>query len=168
MELETKRLTLIPLTARRLELWLTDLPALEQELGLRYVGEPLTGPLRSIFAGQLAPCRAHPEQLLWHTVWLLAHRGKRLVVGAADFKAPPCAQGRVELGYGLGPAHRGQGYMTEAVAAMTLWALSQPGVRAVTAETGRGNTASQRVLTRCGFTLCRRGSSLWWEKRAQP
>ena len=35
MELETKRLTLIPLTARRLELWLTDLPALEQELGLR-------------------------------------------------------------------------------------------------------------------------------------
>ncbi len=91
MELETKRLTLIPLTARRLELLLTDLTALEQELSLRYEGEPLTGPLRSIFAGQIALCRAYPEQLLWHTFWLLAHRRKRLVVGAADFKAPPIA-----------------------------------------------------------------------------
>lgn len=167
MTLETERLTLRPLCAPLLKLWLTNLPALERRLACRYEGEALNEPLRSIFAGQLARCRADPEHLLWHTFWLLEHRQKRLIVGAADFKAPPNAAGRVELGYGLGPAHRGQGYMTEAVEAMARWALAQPGVRAVTAETDPGNLASQRLLARCGFERVSRGETLWWERPAR-
>ena len=39
----------------------------------------------------------------------------------------------------------------EAVEAATGWALAQPGVKRVYAETEPGNTASQRVLEKCGF-----------------
>ena len=53
--------------------------------------------------------------------------------------------------------------MTEAVRAMTAWALKQPGVRAVTAETERYNLASQRILERCGYARYRQGETLWWK-----
>ena len=57
----------------------------------------------------------------------------------------------VELGYGLRSGCCGQGYMTEAVAAVTSWALAQTGVTRVEAETAPENTASQRVLLRAGY-----------------
>ncbi|MFR9189440.1 MAG: GNAT family N-acetyltransferase [Anaerotruncus massiliensis (ex Togo et al. 2019)] len=72
--------------------------------------------------------------------------------------------GTVELGYGLGEAHRGRGYMTEAAEALCGWALSRPGVNRVTAETEPDNAASQRVLGRCGFSRFRElPGSVWWE-----
>ena len=39
MTLDTERLSLVLLDARRYRLWLEDLPALEAELGCRYDGE---------------------------------------------------------------------------------------------------------------------------------
>ena len=43
--------------------------------------------------------------------------------------------------------------MTEAVRALTKWALGHPGVERVEAETDDENTASKRVLAACGFVL---------------
>ncbi|MDU1892245.1 MAG: GNAT family N-acetyltransferase [Dysgonomonas sp.] len=48
--------------------------------------------------------------------------------------------------------------------AMSRWALAQPDVKAVMAETLKENIASQRVLQKCGFILYREeGESLWWK-----
>ena len=44
-----------------------------------------------------------------------------------------------------------RGYMGEAVAALASWALAQPHVTRVEAETAPDNVASQRVLARVGF-----------------
>ena len=41
--------------------------------------------------------------------------------------------------------------MTEAVKAMASWALGQPRVRQIQAETDPGNYASQGVLQKAGF-----------------
>jgi RimJ/RimL family protein N-acetyltransferase len=76
-----------------------------------------------------------------------------LVVGDIGFHNAPDADGSVEIGYGVVPGIRGQGIATEAVRALTVWALAQPGVVEVRAETDLNNTASQRVLDRSGFTL---------------
>ncbi|MEU9101214.1 GNAT family protein [Streptomyces sp. NPDC048361] len=71
-------------------------------------------------------------------------------IGGIGFHGPP-EDGRVEVGYDLAESVRGHGYATEALCALTAWALSQPDVQTVYATTDADNTASQRVLDRAGF-----------------
>jgi 8-oxo-dGTP pyrophosphatase MutT (NUDIX family) len=80
--------------------------------------------------------------------WLL-FRGEE-VVGDAGFKGPP-QHGEVELGYSIVPEHRRRGYAIEAAKALVDWALGQPGVERVLAETEPENAPSQRVLERVGM-----------------
>ena len=61
------------------------------------------------------------------------------------------AAGCIEIGYGLAAPCRGQGYGSEAVAAVTEWLLSQPEVRQVQAHTLTSNAPSRRVLEKAGF-----------------
>ena len=49
------------------------------------------------------------------------------------------------------PAARGAGYAGEAIALLAGWALSQPGVRVLTARVDADNAASLRLLERLGF-----------------
>lgn len=58
---------------------------------------------------------------------------------------------RVNLGYVLGRAFWGRGYMTEAVAAVVGWALAQPGVYRVWAVCDVDNPASARVMEKVGM-----------------
>ena len=63
----------------------------------------------------------------------------------------------MEIGYGIDEQYRCRGYATEAAQAMTAWALAQPGVRRVLAQTEPGNAISRRVLQKCGFVPCGQG-----------
>ena len=74
------------------------------------------------------------------------------VVGECGWKAPPDADGVVEIGYGLAAGARGKGLGTEAVGVLAAWVEQQPGVRLVTAEVLVGNEPSLRLLARLGFT----------------
>lgn len=73
-------------------------------------------------------------------------------VGQCGFKGPPDGNGVVEIAYGIKPEYRGQGYATEAAAALANYAFSQIGVRLVRAHTLPEPNASTRVLTKSGFT----------------
>ncbi len=97
----------------------------------------------------LQGCLSHPEQWEWYAIWMI-ERQDGTHVGDLSFKGFP-ANGAVEIGYGILEEHWGQGYASEAVAAALDWALRQPGVRCVEAETEPDNRASQRVLEKCGF-----------------
>jgi ribosome biogenesis GTPase len=55
------------------------------------------------------------------------------------------------LGYGILDEYRSRGYATEAVKLALEWAFEQSGVNMVEAETDPENTASQKVLFKCGF-----------------
>ena len=107
--------------------------------------------LRQAYAEMLQGCIQEPEHRLWYAVWQIELKnGSGTVVGDLCFKGLG-ADGMVELGYGLYEGCCGKGYMTEAVRAISAWALSQQGVTRVEAETEPGNTASQKVLFRAGF-----------------
>ena len=80
-----------------------------------------------------------------------AERESGAVVGMLGTKGGISAGGEIEIGYGFGPAYRGQGYATEAVHALTVHLLAQPRIRTVTAQTALGNRASERVLQKVGF-----------------
>lgn len=61
------------------------------------------------------------------------------------------SKGVVEIGYGILEEYQGQGYATEAVKAVTEWALQKNNVTAIEAETDVDNIISQKVLAKCGF-----------------
>ena len=162
MAIDTERLTLIPLLPKLLRLWAQDMKALEKELACSYLAEPLNGFFLDIVLGQLEITEKDPDNYLWHSFWLLMRKEDRVIVGSADFKDIPNAFGEVEIGYGLGAAFLHNGYMTEAIMALCGWALKQPGIKAVIAETDLEGYASQRILGRCGFIELSRGETLWW------
>lgn len=80
-----------------------------------------------------------------------------LVVGSIGFHGPPAAAGdgvpEVEVGYGLVGSARGHGAATEALQAL-LGHTDRLGVR-MRASVLPENTASIRVLAKCGFTELR-------------
>ena len=84
-------------------------------------------------------------------MYQIIRRRDMTVVGDIGFHSAPDARGRVAVGYGLAPSARGEGYATEALVALTRWALAQPEVRLVVADTTHGNVASQAVMRRAGF-----------------
>lgn len=81
---------------------------------------------------------------------LIVRREDERVVGEIGFVAPP-EHGAVMIGYAIVPGARGQGFATEAVEELTAWAIAQPEVDEVHAQTLHDNEASVRVLLRAGF-----------------
>ena len=163
MLITTERLELYVLDARQIRLWLNDIPALEKELRCSYKAEALEGNLLRIVEGQARLTEENAAKYFWHSFWFLIRRSDRTVVGSADFKAGPNEQGEVEIGYGLGKEFEHNGYMTEAVAAMCLWAKAQEGISHVIAETDLDNAPSQNILKRCGLVETKRNESVWWK-----
>ncbi|MFC4033907.1 GNAT family N-acetyltransferase [Streptomyces polygonati] len=58
-----------------------------------------------------------------------------------------------EIGYVVGPAHRGQGLAARAVRVLAAYAFEQLGAERVILEVEAENTASVAVATRAGFLL---------------
>jgi RimJ/RimL family protein N-acetyltransferase len=72
-------------------------------------------------------------------------------IGGIGFKGQP-VNGCVEIGYGLAPSARGDGYAAEAVVAVLALA-AEHGLSRVIADTTLDNIASERTLIRAGFRL---------------
>jgi RimJ/RimL family protein N-acetyltransferase len=79
-------------------------------------------------------------------------------VGGIGFKGPP-ERGVVEIGYGLAPSARGQGYASEALRTLMQIAAGL-GVTTIRADTDRDNVASQRTLEHAGFSQVEADSEL--------
>jgi len=82
-------------------------------------------------------------------VLVRAEDGRAL--GAIGFHGPPDEEGRAEIGYDLAEPARGHGYATEALRALSAWALAREDVRMLFAAVERSNTSSQGVISRAGF-----------------
>ena len=59
--------------------------------------------------------------------------------------------GQAEIGWALGAAHRGQGYATEAAAALVAYAFGVLDLHRIQAETTLENASSWRVMERLGM-----------------
>jgi RimJ/RimL family protein N-acetyltransferase len=81
----------------------------------------------------------------------ITRRADGRAIGGAGFKGQPVG-GCVEIGYGLAPSARGNGYAAEAAVAVLALA-AEHGVARVIADTVLDNNASQRTLIRAGFRL---------------
>lgn len=91
--------------------------------------------------------------------WLIGKR-MRLVVrdaatgevaGSIGLQVESPSTDQAEIDYYLAPAWRGRGYATRAVDLLCTWAFGSTALVRIVAGVHVTNTASQRVLERCGF-----------------
>ncbi len=86
----------------------------------------------------------------WHALAVDSSSSGRILVGGGGFLGPP-ENGSVQIGYSVLPQFQRMGYATEMVGGLVRWAMQQPGVVRIIAETEWANPASVGVLTKCGF-----------------
>jgi RimJ/RimL family protein N-acetyltransferase len=134
--IETKNLVLRLRSPEEVRAWVAGLDAsVKKELSeswLRRVAEAT---------------RADP----WLHGFSIVQRATGTTIGSVSFKAPPDADGSVEIAYAVDPDHQRHGYATEAADALTTYAFATGRVRIVRAHTLPEPNASTRVLTKCGF-----------------
>lgn len=128
----------------RLRLYAASRDAMEAWIDRQTVEE-----LKTAYTEMLDGCLKHPEQWEWYGVWMIELKDGTHI-GELSFKGID-SNGVAEIGYGVMTEYESRGYATEAVSAIVHWAVQQPGVTRIEAETEYGNAASQRVLAKCGF-----------------
>ncbi len=77
-------------------------------------------------------------------------KGANRLIGACGFLND---EGKVQVGYVLGPLHWGKGYATEAAQKLITFLLAQPGIYKIGSFVDSDNQASVRVLEKCGFVV---------------
>lgn len=86
--------------------------------------------------------------------------GDDLLIGTCGFHRYNAHARRAEIGYDLASAHWGRGYMTEAARALIHWCFEALDLHRVEADITLGNSASERVLLKNGFTA----EGVWRER----
>jgi [ribosomal protein S5]-alanine N-acetyltransferase len=154
--IDTVRLRLLSMSLPVLEaLIASDAPRLQELTGATFAepvqAPPLMGDALPVFLDALGE---HPEHDGWWS-WLAVDRQSGAAVGCVGLAGPPGEDGVVLVGYAVYPPFEGQGYASEAVAALLDYLFRERGdgftVRAVRATIPGDHEASIRVAERCGF-----------------
>ena len=149
--IHTPQLTLVPATLPLLLAERDDPAAWRAALAAEVTAEWPPGEYDhgalEFFVAQLE--QQPPEMAVWYLWYAVRPAPRPTLVAAAGFYGPP-QEGCVEIGYSVVPVARNQGVAREVVDALVAFAFAH-GVREVIAHTTDANTASTRVLTRCGF-----------------
>ena len=132
------------LETRRLIIYASSQDIMEQFIESQTVDD-----LKAAYTEMLNGCLEHPDQWEWYAIWMIELKDGTHI-GELCFKGLS-ANGIAEIGYGISEEYQNNGYAAEAVKAVLEWAFAHPDVAAIEAETNSGNTASIRVLEKCGF-----------------
>ena len=134
------------LETRRLKIY-----AASQDIMKQFIETQTIDILKAAYTEMLDGCLDHPDQWEWYAIWMIELKDNTHI-GELCFKGLS-ADGIAEIGYGISEEFQNNGYATEAVKAVLEWAFSHSEISAVEAETDSDNTASKRVLEKCGFAL---------------
>lgn len=130
-----------------------DLPALLEVNGDDAVTRFLPYPTwRSLADGEAwfaRMARLQAKGDCWQFV--IEHRELRRAIGTCLLFRHDARHARAELGYALGRAYWGRGYMQEALRAFVAFAFDALALERLEAEIDPRNTASARLLERLGF-----------------
>ena len=136
IKIETERLLLHPISDEEMQ---------------KIIDDEKNPEMQKAYSEMLQGCLDNPEDRVWYATWNMELKEQpKTIVGDLCFKGIT-DDGMVEIGYGLKKGYCRNGYMTEAVRALTEWALSQNKVSRVEAETDPDNLPSKRILANVGF-----------------
>lgn len=86
--------------------------------------------------------------------WVFKSRESGRLIGTAAFYLD-AGSGKHMISYNVSKAVWGNGYTTEAMTEIIRWAVTELGVRQITAEYAKENTGSAKVLEKLGFRFVR-------------
>ena len=125
--------------------------AATQEIMEQFIESQTVDELKIAYTEMLNGCLNNPDQWEWYAIWMIELKDGTHI-GELCFKGLD-SDGIAEIGYGISEEYQNNGYATEAVKALIQWVFTAPQVIAIEAETESENTASIRVLEKCGFKL---------------
>jgi ribosomal-protein-alanine N-acetyltransferase len=163
--IETKRLTIFPLSYDEQVDYLACDFSLEKKFGLNLMERTISEPLKEVIEQVILPnLKENLHNAHYISTWIMIDKIQKVIVGSFIFKGGPSANGEIEIGYGTEPAFFGKGYMTEAVAGVVLWAENNTEINALIAETEKNNIASQKVLINNNFIQSSTNEEMiWWK-----
>lgn len=145
--LDTPRLCVRPVEAQDLQ----DLLAVNGDTDVtRFLPYPAWTSLADGHAWHERMAALEAAGSAWQLV--VVDKASNAVIGTCLLFRFEATSGRAELGYVLGRAHWGRGYMAEALGAVIGCAFGAAGLRRLEAEVNPINTASTRLLHKLGFT----------------
>jgi ribosomal-protein-alanine N-acetyltransferase len=150
-ELVTERLRLLPITYNIADAALSDRRRLEELVGARLSDEWPNPDFKEALSFIRVDVRKNRTYSRWSR--LVVHDADNVVIGDAGFKSLPGRRGSVELGYGIVPEYRNQGFAFEAARALVEWAWRDSRVKHITAESLIDNLPSRRVLEKLGMEI---------------
>ena len=153
MVIETAGLKLVPATVALARAEIADRGEFARLLGASVPDNWPPEILAEALPLLLSSLEAAPDRVGWFNWYALAvgdDPTAPVLVASGGFMGPP-QDGTVVIGYSVLPQFQGRKYATEMVSGLVEWAMGQPGVVRVVAETEWANPASVRVLTKAGF-----------------
>ena len=91
-----------------------------------------------------------PEEAPWLTRAML-RRSDGAFIGSIGFHSKPNELGQAELGYGVEPHYRRQGYASEAALALIDWARREHGIQRFVVSVSPSNGPSLGMAAKLGF-----------------
>ena len=163
---ETERLLLRRFTEADAD----DLESLDADPAvMRYINGGRPTPRQQILDEVLPRFMSYDERHPEHGAWAAVERSGGEVIGWFALRPPEggladsSGPGVVELGYRLRRSAWGKGYAAEGSRALIRKAFHEYGVRRVIAQTMTVNTASRRVMEKCGLSYVRTFFEEWPE-----
>lgn len=157
IQVQTPRLTLVPLTHNQLLIWKQlgreelakslEIKHNPWEMGLFYEQEMLQA-LSDFWIPQTAK---FPLDYYWYTNWEIILNSASCSVGGIGLAGLPDNEGTTEIGYAIDQKFEDQGIASEAVEALSKWVFEDKDMKVLRAETPIENIASQRVLMKNNF-----------------
>lgn len=123
----------------------------ETDNGKPLISFPLTWPGDIFFAFRSWCEKYKVDSDIVPGTFVIIHKSSKTAVGVIGTKTDCFLQDSIEIGYGVLPDAWGKGFATRALQLLCNWLFSLPNIKLITAETSQSNTASQRVLEKCGF-----------------
>jgi [ribosomal protein S5]-alanine N-acetyltransferase len=97
------------------------------------------------------------------TIWLIKDSNLNTIVGSFSFKGKPNAKGAVEIGYGIEPQFRRQGYMREVLNGLINHYRTNMAIKYILAEIEKTNEGSLALVKSVKFEqIKRKSSNIWW------
>lgn len=150
--IETERLILKPLTYEQLVKYIKADNSLEAELNLNETSRTISPELKEAFEQTILPNVADTtKDYLYSTLWTVILKTDNKMVADICIVGEPNESGEIEIGYGTYDEFQKNGYMTEAVGGMIIWAKSQPKVSSIIASTEKENIGSYTILLKNNF-----------------
>lgn len=150
--IETKRLVIQPLTHDQLLKYIKSDHSLEKELNINETSRTISAELKEAFEQTILPNVADKSKdYLYNTLWTIISKSEKKMVGDICIVGEPNSDGEIEIGYGTYDEFQRQGFMTEAVGGMILWAKSQSKISSIIASTEKENIASFTILQKNNF-----------------